>query len=71
MTVLGVDLSPIQPKDVPANCSFRVQNVETEWNTDEQFDLIHCRAMILAFGDWLEYMKIAYKYARHIFLNKI
>jgi hypothetical protein len=61
MTVLGIDLSPIQPKNIPDNCSFRVQNVETDWDTDEQFDLIHCRAMILAIGDWPGYIKNAFR----------
>jgi hypothetical protein len=26
--VQGVDLSPIQPSEVPGNCSFHVQNIE-------------------------------------------
>ena len=59
--VQGVDLSPIQPVEIPGNCSFRVQNVETEWDTEEQFDFIHSRAMFIAFTDWSQFIKNCYK----------
>jgi hypothetical protein len=62
MTVQGIDLSPIQPSDVPSNCSFRVQNIESGWDSDEKFDLIHARAMIIAFADWLQFFKDCYRY---------
>src|ERR1700748_2549719 len=62
MRVLGADLSPIQPSEIPSNCSFRVQNVETEWDSDETFDLIHARAMFIAFADWPQFFKNCYKY---------
>ena len=62
MSVQGVDLSPIQPSDVPSNCSFRVQDIEKGWDSDERFDLIHARAMIIAFADWLQFFKNCYRY---------
>src|ERR1700712_5407921 len=62
MSVLGVDLSPIQPSEVPSNCSFRVQNIENGWDSDEKFDLIHARAMFIAFEDWLQFFKNCYRY---------
>ena len=71
MNVLGVDLSPIQPSGFPSNCSFRVQNVETEWDSDERFDLIHARAMIVAFTDWPQFFKNCYKYYCLLALIKI
>ncbi|KAF2671272.1 TAM domain methyltransferase [Microthyrium microscopicum] len=51
-TVLGVDLSPIQPDFVPANCSFRVDNIESDWIADEKFDFIHSRAMVGGIKSW-------------------
>jgi SAM-dependent methyltransferase len=45
--VLGVDLSPIQPKFVPPNCKFYVDDIESEWtfNPEEAFHFIHGRAL--------------------------
>jgi hypothetical protein len=62
MSVQGVDLSPIQPSEVPSNCSFHVQNIVDGWDSDEKFDLIHARAMIIAFADWLQFFKDCYRY---------
>jgi SAM-dependent methyltransferase len=44
--VLGVDLSPIQPKSVPPNCTFQVFNYEDDWNFHHKFDFIHARMTI-------------------------
>jgi SAM-dependent methyltransferase len=45
--VVGTDLSPIQPADVPPNCQFYVDDFESEWTfgPDEAFDFIHGRAI--------------------------
>jgi trans-aconitate methyltransferase len=51
-TVLGIDISPIQPELVPVNCSFRVDNVEDDWMPDEDYDYIHSRAMVPAMKNW-------------------
>jgi hypothetical protein len=50
--VLGIDLSPIQPSYVPVNCKFRVDNAESGWVFDENYDFIHVRAMIMAIKNW-------------------
>lgn len=50
--VLGIDLSPIQPPEVPPNCSFRVDDVESEWVAHEKYDYIHSRAMVAAVRNW-------------------
>jgi trans-aconitate methyltransferase len=44
-TVVGTDLSPIQPTWVPPNCHFEVDDFEMNWvyRPDEKFDFIHCR----------------------------
>jgi hypothetical protein len=46
-TVIGNDLSPIQPLWVPANCKFIVDDLESEWlyQPSEAFDYIHGRGL--------------------------
>ena len=42
--VHGVDISPIQPRFVPGNCTFYVADVmEGLWFRDKRFDFIHSR----------------------------
>lgn len=51
-TVIGTDLSPIQPAMVPGNCSFEIGDAEeADWGFDEPFDYIHARAMVTCFRD--------------------
>ena len=50
--VLGNDLSPIQPKWVPPNVHFEVDDVESEWTYSKKFDFIHCRTMSACIRDW-------------------
>jgi SAM-dependent methyltransferase len=45
-TVLGVDLSPIQPDWVPPNCSFTVFNYEDQWTFRHPFDYIFSRQQL-------------------------
>ncbi len=46
-TVIGNDLSPIQPVWVPANCKFIVDDIESDWlyKPNEAFDYIHGRGL--------------------------
>ncbi|APA15836.1 hypothetical protein sscle_15g106060 [Sclerotinia sclerotiorum 1980 UF-70] len=49
-TVIGTDLSPIQPQYVPTNCSFRIEDAEDPWTFDDlKFDLIHGRVLLSCF----------------------
>ncbi|ESZ94408.1 hypothetical protein SBOR_5201 [Sclerotinia borealis F-4128] len=49
-TVIGTDLSPIQPHYVPTNCSFRIEDAEDPWTFDDlKFDLIHGCALLSCF----------------------
>ncbi|KAK6603765.1 methyltransferase domain-containing protein [Botrytis cinerea] len=49
-TVIGTDLSPIQPHYIPTNCSFRIEDAEDPWKFDDlKFDLIHGRALLTCF----------------------
>jgi len=53
-TVIGNDLSAIQPTWVPANIKFYVDDLESEWAypETEHFDYIHGRALIGSITDW-------------------
>ncbi|KAI8153864.1 Secondary metabolism regulator LAE1 [Colletotrichum sp. SAR 10_70] len=51
-TVIGVDLSPIQPEYVPPNCQFEIDDLEKEWAWPEKFDFVFSRNMIGCFNDW-------------------
>ncbi|KAI0429095.1 S-adenosyl-L-methionine-dependent methyltransferase [Xylaria sp. FL1042] len=42
-TILGLDLSPIQPTSVPPNVTFQVDDVEDTWVHDNDYDFIHIR----------------------------
>lgn len=44
-TILGIDLSPIQPTLVPPNLEFVIQDLEEPWDMPERFDLVHTRMM--------------------------
>ena len=44
-TVVGTDLSPIQPTIVPPNLSFEICDLEEPWDTPLRYDLVHTRLM--------------------------
>jgi len=46
-SVRGIDLSPIQPVWVPPNVSFLVDDCELDWMSDNEYDLVHFRFMIM------------------------
>ncbi|RMZ66119.1 methyltransferase [Pyrenophora seminiperda CCB06] len=58
--VLGTDLSPIQPEQVPPNCEFLIDDCEQDWIFHTQFDYIHTRAMVAAIKDWDRFFEQAY-----------
>jgi len=53
-TVIGTDLSPIQPSWLPPNCKFYVDDIEGDWTypPSEHFDYIHGRALFGSVVDW-------------------
>lgn len=75
-TVTGTDLSPIQPDWSPPNVEFFVDDIEDEWVSGDNFDLIHARHVFpfikdpatltrrafehLAPGGWLELQDIGH-----------
>ncbi|KAK0703450.1 S-adenosyl-L-methionine-dependent methyltransferase [Lasiosphaeria miniovina] len=62
-SVLGVDLSPIQPSWVPPNVRFMVDDVE--WlHPANYFDYIHSRHTVMAIKNWPRLMKRSLKHLR-------
>ena len=56
-SVLGVDLSPIQPESVPPNVKFMVDDVESPWlKPPNHYDYIHARHTVMAIKDWPQLM---------------
>jgi SAM-dependent methyltransferase len=59
MTVIGTDLSPIQPTWMPINCEFHIDDIENTWayGPEEAFDYIHGRSMAGSIRDWENLLK--------------
>ncbi|KUJ10126.1 S-adenosyl-L-methionine-dependent methyltransferase [Mollisia scopiformis] len=58
--VLGIDLSPIQPRFIPPNCMFEVDDLEEDWTYKHKFDLIFMRMMTGSVSDWPRCFKQCY-----------
>ncbi|KJZ71429.1 hypothetical protein HIM_09153 [Hirsutella minnesotensis 3608] len=52
VTIVGLDISPIQPEFVPPNVHFFVENVETDWRETAKYHFIHLRGMSGSIQDW-------------------
>ncbi|KAL2814247.1 S-adenosyl-L-methionine-dependent methyltransferase [Aspergillus granulosus] len=64
-TVIGTDLSPIQPSWVPPNVQFVIDDCTDEWLYEkESFDYIHIRGMYGSVGDWDTLYKKAYEHLK-------
>ncbi|KAL5604910.1 hypothetical protein BROUX41_001760 [Berkeleyomyces rouxiae] len=50
--IQGNDLSPIQPKQVPPNVHFFVEDAEDEWGFAQPFDYIHTRCCLGSFKNF-------------------
>jgi len=50
-TVIGVDLSPIQPGWIPTNVDFIVDDIEDEWVYGHDFDFAHLRFTAVSIRD--------------------
>ncbi|KAK3400626.1 S-adenosyl-L-methionine-dependent methyltransferase [Sordaria brevicollis] len=61
-TVIGTDLSPIQPTWVPPNLRFDIDDASREWTyTPSSFDFIHIRWLTGSIKDWTALYKEAYR----------
>ncbi|OLN97561.1 hypothetical protein CCHL11_00993 [Colletotrichum chlorophyti] len=61
ISVIGVDLSPIQPEWTPPNCIFELDDLEKSWTWNEPFDFIYCRSMEGCFADGPKMIKKIYR----------
>jgi len=60
--VIGTDISPVQPKWVPPNLTFEIDDLEAEWlYRPGSFDLINVRFMFLAVKDFPALLAQAYR----------
>jgi hypothetical protein len=49
----GSSIAAVQPQWVPPNCSFEIDDVESDWLYRlNHFDLIHAREFLLSIRDW-------------------
>lgn len=60
-TVVGTDLSPIQPQWVPPNVSFEISDCCEPWPFHQKFDFIHVRALLGSVADWPAFYAEAYR----------
>jgi hypothetical protein len=61
-SVMGIDLSPIQPTLVPPNLEFLVQDLEESWDMHNRFDLVHTRYMNgFSVRSWPQFYENAFK----------
>lgn len=64
-SVIGTDLSPIQPEWVPPNCQFEIDDVSLEWTFPENhFDFIHVRELFGCIPDWDFFFEQAYTHTK-------
>ncbi|KAI9690267.1 MAG: hypothetical protein M1822_009228 [Bathelium mastoideum] len=60
--VIGTDISPVQPKWVPPNLTFEVDDLELDWlYRADAFDLVNVRFMFLAIRDFPAMLRQAYR----------
>ncbi|KAK4120503.1 S-adenosyl-L-methionine-dependent methyltransferase [Parathielavia appendiculata] len=61
-SVVGIDISPIQPSFVPPKVEFFVDDLELEWNYVNPFDFIYTRFMTGSLKNWPKFFDQAYKH---------
>lgn len=69
-TVIGTDLSPIQPSWVPPNLKFEVDDAQLDWTYAEaDFDFVHIRCLMGSIENWPRLFRQAYRWAWLSFLE--
>lgn len=64
-SVIGTDLSPIQPVFVPQNVEFQIDDARQEWTfPKESFDFIHARTLAGSILDWPSFLDQAYQHLK-------
>lgn len=59
-TVIGNDLSAVQPEEVPGNCHFIVDDFLSEW-IGGPYDFVHGRALMGTVPDWPDFYATVYE----------
>ncbi|KAK1466695.1 UMTA methyltransferase [Colletotrichum melonis] len=62
--IIGNDLSPVRPRLVPSNVRFEIDDVESDWLYEEQFDFIFSRYMAGSLSDWPTLVRRVYENLR-------
>ncbi|KZF25587.1 S-adenosyl-L-methionine-dependent methyltransferase [Xylona heveae TC161] len=63
--VIGTDLSPIQPKWVPPNLQFEIDDAESEWTYQpDTFDFIHFQNLTGAIRNWPKLLSQIYTHLK-------
>jgi SAM-dependent methyltransferase len=62
--IIGTDISAIQPKAVPSNVYFEIDDAQLDWEFSHQFDFIHIRGLAGAFDDWSTVYAQAFKFLK-------
>ncbi|KAK2063557.1 methyltransferase domain-containing protein [Colletotrichum caudatum] len=61
-TVIGVDLSPVQPSYVPPNAYFQIEDIEeVPWTFSQKFDFVHSRMNTGGLRDFPALFRQAYE----------
>ena len=65
-TIIGTDLSPVQPVWVPDNVHFEIDDVEAhEWPwSQDHFDYIHSRFMLSSISSWQRLIRKAFQHTK-------
>ncbi|KAK7918404.1 hypothetical protein PG985_010278 [Apiospora marii] len=59
-TVIGTDLSAIQPANAPSNCEFLKDDAEAEWVFTDPFNYVHLRFIFTCFNDPFKVFRSAF-----------
>ncbi|KAI5861441.1 S-adenosyl-L-methionine-dependent methyltransferase [Durotheca rogersii] len=61
-TIIGTDVSPIQPSWVPPNVQFQIDDCTQEWTfAENSMDYVHMRWLVGSIQDWTALLKQAYR----------
>ncbi|KAH7367121.1 S-adenosyl-L-methionine-dependent methyltransferase [Plectosphaerella cucumerina] len=62
ISVVGTDLSPVQPTWIPPNLYFEIDDCTKQWTWDvATFDFVHIRYLFGSIKDWVALYKEAYR----------
>jgi len=63
--VIGTDLSPTQPSNVPPNLEFQIDDLTQEWTFQENlFDLVHWRLLLGSISDYPSLFRECFKHIK-------